>query len=80
MVRQCSIHMQRFTYNFTNFADFASPRVEQWLAPHELQRFAREVAQQMLSAVPDLHHKGICVTIFGEDGSAAWLVPLDTVH
>jgi hypothetical protein len=52
--------MQLFTYNFTNFFDFSSPSMEMWLAPHELYQFASVIAREMLSAVPDLAHKGMC--------------------
>ena len=72
--------MQLFTYNFTNFIDFNSPSMEMWLAPHELRQFASVIAQEMLFAVPDLIHKGMCVAIYDGDGAAVSMAPLDTVH
>ena len=72
--------MQLFTYNFTNFIDFSSPSMEMWLAPHELYQFASVVAREMLSAVPGLVHKGMCVAIYDVDGAAVSMAPLDTVH
>jgi hypothetical protein len=77
---QRSSQMQSFTYNFTDFVDFTSPSVEMLLAPHELFQFASVVAQEMLFAVPDLVHKGICVAIYDANGSAVSIAPLGTVH
>jgi hypothetical protein len=72
--------MQLFTYNFTDFIGFNSPSMEMRLAPHELYEFASVVAQEMLSAEPDLIHKGMCVAIYDGHGAAVSIAPLDTVH
>ena len=60
--------------------DFSSPSMEMWLAPHELYQFASVVAREMLSAVPGLVHKGMCVAVYDVDGAAVSMAPLDTVH
>ena len=72
--------MQLFTYNFTNFLDYSSPSMEMWLAPHELSQFASVIAQDMISAVPSLVHKGMCVAVYDGDGVAVSMAPLDAVH
>jgi hypothetical protein len=72
--------MPPFTYNFTDFVEFTSPSMEMLLAPHELFQFAGVVAQEMLFAVPDLVHKGLCVAIYDVNGTAVSIAPLGTVH
>lgn len=72
--------MQLFTYIFTDFIGFRTPGTEMWLAPHELSEFASLLAREMLSTVPDLVHKGMCVAIYDGDGATVSLAPLDTVH
>jgi hypothetical protein len=54
--------------------------MEMWLAQHELREFASTIAKEMIYAVPDLSHKGMCVAIYDGSGKAVSLAPLDPVH
>ncbi len=72
--------MRLFAYHFTDFADFSSPSMEMWLAPHELRQFASVVAQEMLFAEPDLVDKSLCVAVYDGNGAAVSVAPLVIVH
>jgi len=72
--------MQRFSYNFTDLTSFESPSKEIWLEAQDLSDFGKRTAREMLEAVPDLHHKGLCVGIYDGSGEPISYVPLDTLQ
>ena len=72
--------MQLFSYNFTDLTSFESPCTEIILEEAEVRDFGMRAAREMLEAVPDLLHKGLCVGIYDEAGDAVSYVPLDTLQ
>lgn len=74
------LNMECYTYNFTDLLAFTSPSMEMWLAPGELIQFASVVAQDMLSAHPDLVDKGMCVAVYNAAGTPVSIVPVGMVH
>jgi hypothetical protein len=72
--------MQLFSYNFTDLTTFDSPEEEIWLDENDLQDFGKRTAREMLAAVPNLRHKGLCVGIYDEAGEPISYVPLDTLQ
>ena len=72
--------MELYTYNFTDLLAFTSPSMEMWLAPGELTQFASVVAQDMLSAHPDLFDKGMCVAVYDAAGTTVSIVPVGMMH
>jgi hypothetical protein len=77
---RCSFAMQLFSYNFTDLTTFDSPQKEIWLDEKDLPDFGKRTAREMLAAVPDLQHKGLCVGIYDEAGEPISYVPLDTLQ
>ena len=77
---QCSFAMQLFSYNFTDLTTFDSPQKEFWLDEKDLPDFGKRTAREMLAAVPDLQHKGLCVGIYDDAGEPISYVPLDTLQ
>jgi hypothetical protein len=58
--------MQLFSYNFTDLTTFESPPKEIWLDERDLPDFGKRAAREILEAVPDLVHKGLCIRIYDE--------------
>jgi hypothetical protein len=75
-----SVAMQLFSYNFTDLTTFDSPSKEIWLDEQDLPDFGRRTAREILAAVPDLLHKGLCVGIYDQAGEPISYVPLDTLQ
>jgi hypothetical protein len=72
--------MQCFNYNLTDLLTFESPCTEVWIDLDEVPAFASGIARQMLSTVPDLTNKGVCIGICDQEGKAVSYVPLDTLQ
>jgi hypothetical protein len=72
--------MQRFSYNFTDLTSFDSPTKAVWLDEQDLPDFGKRTARELLEAIPDLMHKGLCVGIYDEAGEPITYVPLDTLQ
>ena len=72
--------MQCFSYNLTDLTSFESPANEIWLDVEGLTDFGKRTAREILDAVPDLLHKGLCVGIYDEMGEPITYVPLDTLQ
>jgi hypothetical protein len=76
----CLLAMQLFSYNFTDLTTFESPPKEIWLNVQDLPNFGKRTAREMLAAVPDLEHKGLCIGIYDQSGEPVSYVPLDTLQ
>jgi hypothetical protein len=72
--------MQLFTYNITDLISFDSPVAEVCLERDELPEFGMQIAREVVTAIPDLILKGMCVAIYDEAGTPISFVPLDTLQ
>jgi hypothetical protein len=72
--------MPLFTYQLTDLTTFDSPPKQVWAEEGDLPVLATRLVREMLEVVPDLTNKGVCVTIFDQDGQAIKYVPLDTLQ
>jgi|1185.fasta_scaffold1526054_1 hypothetical protein len=72
--------MQLFTYNVTDLTSYASPSGEVFLEPYEVAPFVATVTQDLLTAMPDLNMKGMCLAIYDAQGEPVLFAPLDTIQ
>ena len=69
--------MQLFTLSVTDLTSFESIPHEEWAEKDDLSEIGNRFARAMLAANPDFRHRGLCVAIYDEAGTAVSVMPLD---
>ena len=74
------VEMQLFTVSITDLATFESVPHEEWAEKEDLFEIGNRFARAMLAANPNFCHRGMCVAIYDEAGTAVSVMPLDTLQ
>ncbi len=74
------VEMQLFTLSITDLTTFESVPHEEWAEKEDLPEIGNRFARSMLAANPDFRHRGMCVAIYDETGTAVSVMPLDTLQ
>lgn len=72
--------MQLFTLSITDLTNFESLPHEEWAEREDLFEIGNRFARAMLAANPNFRHRGTCVAIYDEAGTAVSVMPLDTLQ
>jgi hypothetical protein len=72
--------MQSYSYSVTDLDAFESEMVEVDLDSDSVLDFGSRVVQEMLSTMPDLMHKGMCVVMYDARGNTVSIFPLDRLQ
>lgn len=75
-----SAPMQIFSYSVTDLTDYESPSDEILLDEQEVPSFAARVAREMLTAMPELKLKGMCLAVYNREGTPVVIAPLDPIQ
>ncbi len=69
-----------YNYSISDLATFESDSVGVELEEHEARIFGVRMAEALLTAIPDLASRGLCVLVFDIDEQPVSIVPLDPVQ
>jgi hypothetical protein len=72
--------MQLFTLRITDLITFESVPHEQWAEKEDLFEIGDRFVRAILATNPNFRHRGMCVAIYDEAGTAVSVMPLDTLH
>jgi hypothetical protein len=72
--------LRLFTLRITDLTTFESVPHEQWAEKEDLFEIGDRFAREMLVANPNFRHRGMCVAIYDEAGTAVSVMPLDTLQ
>jgi hypothetical protein len=69
-----------FNYTITDFTTFESDAVALELEEHEARTFGVRLANDVLTAMPELTSMGVCVVVYDIDEQPVSIVPLDPIQ
>jgi hypothetical protein len=72
--------LRLFTLRITDLTTFESVPYEQWAEKEDLFAIGNRFARATLAANPNFRHRGMCVAIYDEAGTAVSVMPLDTLQ
>ena len=72
--------MQMCTYSVTDLTDYESATFEIALDWQDAPAFGARIARELLSALPHLSRKGMCIAVYDSEGDPITIVPLDPIQ
>ena len=72
--------MQSYSYSVTDLDKYESDPIEVELESDEVLDYGAQVAEAMLTIMPDLKFKGMCVIMYDRRGFPLSIVPLDSLQ
>ena len=73
--------MQTFTYIVTDLTEFESEPVDMEMeTDEEAVMYAGHMARELFRQMPDFMSRGMCVTVYDDEGDPISIVPIDRVN
>lgn len=72
--------MQGYSYSISDLDAYESEAIQVDLDAQEVLDYGSRVARQVLTTMPHLKHKGLCVVMYDTDGIPISILPIDPIQ